>query len=108
MSDRSLPACRRFPPRLPSGRRLRWSGSLIVGILALFAATPAFAYVGPGAGLSLLGALWGVAAAVVVALAFVVIWPVRRLIKRRAGPARAPVVPGVQPAHQTGKRHLSS
>ena len=52
--------------------------------LLVVAATPAAAYVGPGAGLSLLGALWGVLFAVFAALAFVVIWPIRRLIKRRA------------------------
>jgi hypothetical protein len=108
MSDRSLPASRRLPPQLFSGQRLRRGGPLLAGTLALFAATPAFAYVGPGAGLSLLGALWGVVAAVVVALAFVVIWPVRRLIKRRAGPARPPVHPGAPAAHQAGKRHPSS
>lgn len=66
--------------------------------LLMAAAMPAAAYVGPGAGLSLLGALWGVLFAVFAALAFVVIWPIRRLIKRRsartyrmaARPAAAP------------------
>jgi hypothetical protein len=32
-------------------------------------ATPAFAYIGPGAGITVLGALWGVVVAVVLALA---------------------------------------
>ena len=36
--------------------------------LSLFA-TPAFAYIGPGAGITVLGALWGVAVAVVLAVA---------------------------------------
>jgi membrane protein implicated in regulation of membrane protease activity len=43
----------------------------------------AAAYVGPGAGLSLLGALWGLLAAVFAALVFVVLWPLRRIIKSR-------------------------
>ena len=55
------------------------------GVLTI--AGPALAYVGPGAGLSVLGALWGVLFAVFAALAFVVIWPVRRLMKRRSGRA---------------------
>jgi hypothetical protein len=41
------------------------------------------AYVGPGAGLSLLGALWGLAVAILAALAFVIVWPVRRLMLNR-------------------------
>lgn len=86
MTDHSLPVSRRL--HLPQG----WGGPLAAGAVALLVASPAWAYVGPGAGLSLLGALWGVVAAVVLALAFVVIWPVRRLIKRRAGPANPPAV----------------
>ena len=62
------------------------------------AATPALAYVGPGAGLSLLGALWGVLFAVFAALAFVVIWPVRRLIKRRSGGRTYRVPPPASPS----------
>lgn len=46
------------------------------------AASPAFAYVGPGAGLTLLGALWGLIAAVVVSVGFILLWPLRRLMRR--------------------------
>lgn len=52
-------------------------------LLALLLAAPAQAYVGPGAGLSLLGALWAVVVAVFAALFFVVMWPLRRMMKRR-------------------------
>ena len=48
----------------------------------VFGAGPALAYIGPGAGLSLLGALWGVIAAVVAALVFLLFWPLRRLMRR--------------------------
>jgi membrane protein implicated in regulation of membrane protease activity len=48
-----------------------------------FGAGPAMAYIGPGAGLSLLGALWGVIAAVAAALLFLLIWPLRRLMRRQ-------------------------
>nr|WP_298372913.1 hypothetical protein [uncultured Halomonas sp.] len=41
------------------------------------------AYVGPGAGLSLLSALWGIIAAIGIALFFVLMWPIRRMMRRR-------------------------
>ena len=44
---------------------------------------PALAYVGPGAGLSLLSALWAVLAAVVVAVGFVLMWPLRKMMRKR-------------------------
>lgn len=50
---------------------------------AMGAAYPAFAYIGPGAGLSLLGTLWGVLVAILAALGFIVAWPVRRMLRRR-------------------------
>ncbi|HLS69982.1 MAG TPA: hypothetical protein VK035_11605 [Kiloniellales bacterium] len=43
----------------------------------------AHAYVGPGAGLSLLGALWALLIALGTALLFVVAWPLRKMIRRR-------------------------
>ena len=43
----------------------------------------AHAYVGPGAGLGLLAALWGLVAAVGVAVFYVVMWPIRRMRRRR-------------------------
>lgn len=49
---------------------------------AVLAAAPAFAYVGPGAGLTLLGALWGLIVAVVLSVGFILLWPVRRLMRR--------------------------
>lgn len=43
-------------------------------------------YIGPGGGIALLGPLFGVAVAVLGALAMVAIWPIRFLIKKmRAG-----------------------
>jgi hypothetical protein len=53
--------------------------------LALGLMNTAAAYVGPGAGLSLLGALWGLLAAVLAAVTFIVAWPFRKmLVARRA------------------------
>lgn len=44
-------------------------------VLCAGLAGPALAYVGPGVGLSLLGALWALLLAVLAAVAFVVAWP---------------------------------
>ena len=51
------------------------------------AATPALAYVGPGAGLSLLGAFWGLLVAILAAMAFVIVYPIRRMMRARKRPA---------------------
>ena len=56
---------------------------------AVLAPTAAFAYVGPGAGLSLLGALWALVAAVATALIFVIAWPIRRAMRRHRAVNRA-------------------
>jgi hypothetical protein len=49
---------------------------------AALAASPAVAYVGPGAGLTLLGALWGLVVAVVLSVGFILLWPIRRMLRR--------------------------
>jgi membrane protein implicated in regulation of membrane protease activity len=56
---------------------------VFVLVVTIGVVEPAFAYVGPGAGLSLLGTLWGVLVAILAALGFVVAWPVRRLLRQR-------------------------
>ena len=55
----------------------------VIGMAALLCiGSPAFAYVGPGAGLTLLGALWGLIAAVVLSIGFIILWPFRRMLRR--------------------------
>lgn len=50
----------------------------------------ALAYVGPGAGISLIGSTIGLLLALGTALGFVVLWPLRTLLRRRAhAPAAA-------------------
>jgi len=52
-------------------------------LAALTLPSLAAAYVGPGAGLSLLGALWALLIALGTALAFIVAWPLRKMLRRR-------------------------
>jgi len=54
-----------------------------VGLLSLIGPVAAYAYVGPGAGLTMLGALWAVIAAIVLALFGLFLWPVRAFLARR-------------------------
>lgn len=63
--------------------------TILVPILAGAASEVALAYVGPGAGLSLIGALWGLLVAVIAALAFVIVWPIRRMRRQRSAHRRA-------------------
>lgn len=51
--------------------------------LALTLSGPAMAYIGPGAGITMLGALWGVIVAVVLAIGAVLFWPIRALLRRK-------------------------
>lgn len=80
-----------------------------LALAALATAAPAAAYVGPGAGLSLLGALWAVVATVATALFFLLMWPLRRLFRRGAGragsatPTEAPVRRADGPALPPGR-----
>lgn len=57
---------------------------ILCAVCALFLLpATAGAYVGPGAGLSLLGALWALLVALGTALAFVIAWPVRRMLRKK-------------------------
>ena len=67
-------------------RSLQW---LLAVMFCIAPLTAAQAYVGPGAGLSLLGALWGLVAALGAAVLFVVLWPIRRARRQRKLAAEA-------------------
>lgn len=60
-----------------------------LSVCAFVVSESAFAYVGPGAGLSLIGALWGLIVAIVAALGFIILWPMRRMRRQRAMAQRA-------------------
>lgn len=58
----------------------------------------AAAYVGPGAGLTMLGALWALAVAIVIALGGLVIWPIRAVLRSRKRPTTTPAEPAAEDA----------
>jgi hypothetical protein len=58
----------------------------LLAILFVLSAQPAAAYIGPGAGITMLGALWGVIVAVALALGAVLFWPIRVLLRKRRKP----------------------
>ena len=49
---------------------------------SLLAPGVALAYVGPGAGISMLGALWGLIIGVVMAVGVILFWPIRMMIRK--------------------------
>jgi membrane protein implicated in regulation of membrane protease activity len=56
---------------------------IIALLLLALIATPATAYVGPGAGISVLGSLLGILATIFVAIGAILFWPIRKLMRRR-------------------------
>lgn len=50
----------------------------------------AMAYVGPGAGITALGALWAVILAILFALGGLLAWPIRAMLRRGKHPASQP------------------
>ena len=78
---------------------------LYLTIIALTLSGPAMAYIGPGAGITMLGALWGVLVAIVLAIGSVLFWPIRALMRRR----RSRQHPGVSAADaQTRDQDVTS
>ena len=56
---------------------------IIVLLLLTLSASPAAAYIGPGAGISVLGSLLGILATIFVAIGVILFWPIKKLMKRR-------------------------
>lgn len=72
--------------------------------LALTLSGPAMAYIGPGAGITMLGALWGVIVAVVLAIGAVLFWPIRALLRRKKQAPAGTVTTQDNTAATTGAR----
>ncbi len=80
---------------MTSGRPEMPKLTFTVGALAVLVALwagPAAAYIGPGAGITMLGALWGVIVAVFLAIGAVLFWPIRILLRKRRKNAPAGTV----------------
>ena len=52
-------------------------------VVALTVAPAALAYIGPGAGISLLGSIFSIVGAIFLAVFAVLLWPIRKMFKRR-------------------------
>ena len=57
--------------------------TILASCVLCFLPLVANAYVGPGAGLSLLGALWALIVAIGAAVIFLFAWPIRRMRRRK-------------------------
>jgi membrane protein implicated in regulation of membrane protease activity len=58
--------------------------TLFAYFLLLMTVTPiASAYIGPGSGISIVGSLLGLLATIFLAVGAIVIWPYRRMLKKR-------------------------
>jgi hypothetical protein len=69
--------------------------AFVTFLLLVFSAS-ADAYIGPGAGLSVLGSLWAILVGLVIALFAILTWPIRILWRRLRGvrkPDSAPAEP---------------
>ena len=58
---------------------------LLFILLILSLSSSAAAYIGPGAGISVLGSLLAVLGTIVLAIGAILFWPIRKLLKRRKG-----------------------
>jgi hypothetical protein len=55
---------------------------IVFGVL-MTTSGPAIAYFGPGAGITMLGALWAVIAAIFLTVGSLLFWPIRSYFRRR-------------------------
>lgn len=56
---------------------------LVVTLLTVTIPEVTYAYIGPGAGVSLIGSFLGILVAVLIALFALIAWPIRRMLKAR-------------------------
>jgi type VI protein secretion system component VasK len=57
-------------------------GIIGAALILMLAPGLALAYVGPGAGISMLGALWGLIVGVVMAVGVILFWPIRIMLRK--------------------------
>lgn len=66
---------------------------LASALVVMFLATPAYAYIGPGAGLSALGSVLALIGAICVTFVGFVWFPMKRFLKKRRAKANAVAAP---------------
>ena len=64
------------------GSAIKFYRTLFIALGALLLPGIAAAYVGPGAGISMLGALWGLIIGVVMAVGVILFWPIRMMMRK--------------------------
>lgn len=63
---------------------MKYLPRLVIGVSLLLALVdPVFAYIGPGAGIPVIGSLFGLIATIFVAIGAILFWPIRKVLKRR-------------------------
>ena len=62
---------------------LKITKSVALTLLLQVPANAALAYIGPGAGISVLGSLLGILVTIFVAIGAILFWPLRKLLQRR-------------------------
>jgi hypothetical protein len=89
-------------------------GTIGAALLLLLAPGLALAYVGPGAGISMLGALWGLIVGVVMAVGVILFWPIRIMLRKakakkaNAGEASAAAADDTAPDSSKSADHSSA
>ena len=61
---------------------IHFQGTIGAALILMLAPGLALAYVGPGAGISMLGALWGLIVGVVMAVGVILFWPIRIMLRK--------------------------
>ena len=67
--------------------------ALYVGLLTMLLATPAHAYIGPGAGAGAIATVLGVIASIFLAFVAILWYPLKRLFRGRKAPAKKTTKP---------------
>lgn len=62
-----------------------------LAFILLASVSPALAYIGPGAGISVLGSLLSILATIFVAIGAIIFWPLRKFMKRRKARRESPL-----------------
>jgi len=64
---------------------------VLLALILLAPVSPALAYIGPGAGISVLGSLLSILATIFVAIGAIIFWPLRKFMKRRKARRNSPL-----------------